>query len=133
MHPFSDPGNDQLLLEHAPGQRDPSSSSDRRTRLLAGKLSGEPGAHGLDRPLDPFFLQAGHADKGEVVGTHHGVGVHTTTMDRPDRSGWRVLGDGLPYCWDGDRAFLGVRHRRDRSLSLTLGTNSQTPGFKGLL
>jgi hypothetical protein len=54
-------------------------------------------------------------------------------MDRPDHSGWRVLGHGLPYCWDGDRAFLGVRRRRDRSLSLTLGTDAQTPGFEGLL
>ena len=50
IHPFPGPGNDQLLLEHAPGQRDPSSPSNRRTRLLAGKLSGEPGTHGLDRP-----------------------------------------------------------------------------------
>ena len=39
-------------------------------------------------------------------------GVHPTTMDRPDRSGRCVLGDGLPHCWDGGRALLGVRHRR---------------------
>ena len=26
-------------------------------------------------------------------------------MDRPDRSGRCVLGDGLPHCWDGGRAF----------------------------
>src|SRR6266498_1679816 len=95
VHPFLGLGDDQLLLEHAPNQRDPSSSGYGRTRLLSGKLSGEHGAHGPHGPLGPSGVSAGHADRGEVVGSPHGVGVYTTPWDRPNRSGRRFLGHGV--------------------------------------